>query len=688
MREFLLERNRNIGIIAHIDAGKTTVTERILYYSGKIHRPGEVHDGNTTMDYLAEERKRGITITSAAITCFWQEHRINIIDTPGHVDFTAEVERSLRVLDGGVVVFDAVAGVEPQSETVWRQADRYHVPRICFINKMDRVSADFWRCVQMIRERLGATPVPIQLPIGSEGDFRGFVDLIEQHAVIFNAEDQAEQTEIPASMQAEVERQREDLLVRLAEHDEEMLKKYLEGQTVSREEIMQALRRATISGGLVPVLCGTALKNKGVQALLDAVVAYLPSPLDIPGPTGHNAMTLERETRAVSDTEPFSALVFKIVSDSFVGRLAYLRVYSGVLTKGSTVLNGAKDKTERIGRLLRIHAGKLEDIQEIRAGDICAAVGLRTSFTGDTLWDVKYPIVLESIAFPQPVISLRVEPRSRAELDKMTLALSRLVDEDPTLHVHTDPESGQTILSGMGHLHLEVILHRLTGDFGIAANAGRPQVAYRETIARAAQAQGKYVRQNGGNGQYGDVWVRVEPNARGQGIEFVNAIVGGAIPKEYIKPAEAGIREALEHGVLAGYPVVDVRVTLYDGSYHEEDSNELAFRIAGSLAIKEALQKAGPLLLEPIMAVEVNMAEEYLGEVIGDFNRRRGAVSGVEAHSTVRIARAEVPLAEMFDYVSSLRSMTSGRASYTMQPACYELVPKQIADEIVVKRGR
>lgn len=689
-REFALEKTRNIGIIAHIDAGKTTTTERILFYTKKIHHMGEVYEGAATMDYMAQERERGITITAAATTCFWNDHRINIIDTPGHVDFTAEVERSLRVLDGGVVVFDAVAGVEPQSETVWRQANKYNVPRICFVNKMDRRGADFWRCIQMITERLGATPVPIQIPIGSESDFKGFVDLIEQQAIVFTDDlgTTSDHTQVPGDIVAQFDQYRENLLEKVAETDEELTLKYLEGEEISREELVAGLRKATIAGKLVPVLCGSSLKNKGVQAMLDAVVAYLPSPLDIPNPEGINPDTEQPETREVDDLAPFSALVFKIVTDPFVGRLAFLRVYSGTLTKGSAVFNSTKDKSERAGRLLRMHANHREDINEIRAGDICAAVGLRNTFTGDTLCDSHHPIILEAITFPEPVLSIAVEPRTRAEQDKMAIGLGKLAEEDPTFRVHTDPDSGQTIISGMGQLHLEVIVDRLLREFKVEANVGRPQVAYRETITKTAQAQGKYVRQTGGNGQYGDVWIRVEPNERGKGFEFINAIVGGAIPKEYIKPVEIGIRDALDNGIIAGYPMIDIRVTLYDGSYHEVDSSEMAFRIAGSLAIKEAARKAGPILLEPIMQIEVHTSEEHFGDVIGDLNRRRGTILGMETRGMTNVVRAHVPLAEMFDYASDLRSMTSGRASFSMEFSHYDPVPRNISDEVIAKRGR
>jgi len=689
-REFPLEKTRNIGIIAHIDAGKTTTTERILFYTKKIHRMGEVHEGAATMDWMPQEQERGITITSAATTCFWLDHRINIIDTPGHVDFTAEVERSLRVLDGGVVVFDAVAGVEPQSETVWRQANKYNVPRICFVNKMDRIGADFWRTVQMIRDRLDAVPVPIQIPVGRESNFKGFIDLIEQQAVIFTDDlgTKSDHTDVPTDMEAEYAQNREFLIERVAETDEELTLKFLEGEEITKEELIAALRKATISGTLVPVICGTALKNKGVQAMLDAVIAYLPSPLDIPPPIGINPDTNSTEIREVDDSAPFSALVFKIVSDPFVGRLSYMRVYSGVLSKGSSTENSTKGKTERIGRLLRMHANHREDIEEIRAGDICAAVGLRNTFTGDTLCDPQHPIILESITFPQPVISIAIEPKTRADQDKMAIALNKLAEEDPTFQMHTDPETAQTIIRGMGELHLEVIVDRMFREFKVEANVGRPQVAYRETITREAQAQGKHVRQTGGHGQYGDVWIKVAPNERGKGFEFVNGIVGGVIPKEYIKPTEMGIRETLDNGIVAGYPMIDVKVTLFDGSYHDVDSNEMAFKTAGSLAIKEAARKAAPILLEPLMLVEVTTSEDFYGDVIGDLNRRRGTILGMESRGTMYAVRGYVPLAEMFGYVNDLRSMTSGRASYSMEFSHYDPVPKNIAEELVAKASR
>src|SRR6266699_934716 len=689
-REYPLEKTRNIGIIAHIDAGKTTTTERILFYTKKIHRMGEVHEGAATMDWMPQEQERGITITSAATTCFWLDHRINIIDTPGHVDFTAEVERSLRVLDGGVVVFDAVAGVEPQSETVWRQANKYDVPRICFVNKMDRTGADFWRTVDMIRERLGAVPVPIQVPVGRESNFKGFLDLIEEQAIIFTDDlgTKSDHSEVPTSMEAEYAQHREFLIERVAETDEDLTLKYLEGEEITKEELIAALRRATIAGTLVPVLCGTALKNKGVQAMLDAVIAYLPSPLDIPPPTGIDPDTHQEVTLQVSDSAPFSALVFKIVSDPFVGRLSYMRVYSGTLLAKGSAENSTKDKIERIGRLLRMHANHREDIDEIRAGDICAAVGLRNTFTGDTLCDPQKPVILESINFPRPVIDIAIEPKTRADQDKMAIALNKLTEEDPTFQLRTDPESGQTIISGMGELHLEVIVDRMFREFKVEANVGRPQVAYRETITREAQAEGKYVRQTGGHGQYGDVWIRVAPNERGKGFEFINAIVGGVVPREYIKPTEMGIKETFENGIIAGYPMIDVKVTLFDGSYHEVDSSQMAFKTAGSLAIKEAARKAAPVLLEPVMLVEVTTSEEFYGDVIGDLNRRRGTILGMESRGAMHVVRGYVPLAEMFGYVNDLRSMTSGRASYSMEFAHYDPVPRNIAEEIVAKASR
>ncbi len=686
-REFPLEKTRNIGIIAHIDAGKTTTTERILFYTKKIHRIGEVHEGAATMDWMPQEQERGITITSAATTCFWMDHRINIIDTPGHVDFTVEVERSLRVLDGGVVVFDAVAGVEPQSETVWRQADKYHVPRICFVNKMDRVGADFWRTVEMIEERLGAVPVPIQIPVGREGGFKGYVDLIEQQAVIFTDDlgTKSEAAAIPADLVEDAKRYREEMVELIADSDEELTMKFLEGEEISVEELRAALRRATIAGKLVPVLCGSSLKNKGVQAMLDAVVHYLPSPLEIPPPVAMSTKTGDEMPITVSDDAPFIALAFKIVADPFVGRLTYFRVYSGTMEKGSYALNSTKGNRERIGRLLQMHANHREDIDKIYAGDICAAVGLKNTFTGDTLCDPDKPALLENIVFPTPVIQIAIEPKTKADQDKMGIALGRLAEEDPTFRVHTDEDSGQTIIEGMGELHLEVIVDRMFREFKVEANVGRPQVAYRETITKQAQAEGRFVRQSGGRGQFGDVYIRVEPLERGAGFEFVNGVVGGSVPKEYIKPTEEGIRETLETGIIAGYPVVDVRATLYDGSYHEVDSSEMAFKTAGSMGFRAACEKAGPIILEPIMGVEVTTSPDFYGDVLGDLNRRRGRVTGSEMRGGSQILRAHVPLAEMFGYVNELRSMTSGRASYSMQFDHYEETPKSIAEEIKAK---
>jgi elongation factor G len=686
-REYPLERTRNLGIIAHIDAGKTTTTERILFYTKKIHKIGEVHEGAATMDWMPQEQERGITITAAATTCFWDNHRINIIDTPGHVDFTAEVERSLRVLDGGVVVFDGVAGVEPQSETVWRQADKYHVPRICFVNKMDRTGADFWRTVQMIVDRLNAKPAPIQIPIGREAGFKGFIDLIEQKAVVFTDDlgTKSERAEIPADLADEAAKHREALVEAIAETDDDLMVQYLEGAEISNDDLRAALRRATIASKLVPVLCGSALKNKGVQAMLDAVIAYLPSPLDIPAPTALNTKNDEEVQLVVEDGKPFVALAFKIVADPFVGRLAYFRVYSGSLASGSYVYNVAKGQKERIGRLLQMHANHREDIDRIYAGDICAAVGLKNTFTGDTLADPDFPVQLESISFPNPVISIAIEPKTRADQDKMGMALNRLAEEDPTFRVHTDEESGQTIIEGMGELHLEVLVDRMFREFKVEANVGRPQVAYRETITQPAQAQGRYVRQTGGKGQYGDVWLKVEPQERGKGFEFVNGIVGGVVPREYIKPTEEGVREKLENGVIAGYPLIDVKVTLYDGSYHDVDSSEMAFKMAGSIGVQAAVNKAHPILLEPIMLVEVTTSQEFYGDVVGDLTRRRGHILGMEERGGSQVVRANVPLAEMFGYVNELRSMTSGRASYSMEFANYSEVPRNIADEIKAK---
>ncbi|MBI4454323.1 MAG: elongation factor G [Acidobacteria bacterium] len=686
-REVSLEKTRNIGIMAHIDAGKTTTTERILYYTGKTHKMGEVHEGTATMDWMEQEQERGITITSAATTCFWGDHRINIIDTPGHVDFTAEVERSLRVLDGAVAVFCAVAGVEPQSETVWRQADKYGVPRIAFVNKMDRAGADFPRVMEMMRKKLNARPIPVQAPLGREESFQGVVDLIEQRAIIFRDEtlgSQFEVAEIPDRFREESRALREQMLEIAAEADDRLLEKYVGGQEITKEELIAVIRKGTIALKFTPVLCGAAFKNKGVQQLLDAIVAYLPSPVDIPPVEGVDEKG-NKVVRQADDDEAFAALVFKIMTDPFVGQLAFFRVYSGYLTSGSTVYNSTKGNQERIGRLLRMHANKREEIKEVYAGDIAAAVGLRSVSTGDTICTREHPVILESMDFPAPVISVAIEPKTKTDQEKLGLSLSKLVQEDPTFKMHTDPDTGQTIISGMGELHLEIIVDRLLREFKVSANVGKPQVAYRETIRRTAEAEGKFIRQTGGRGQYGHVRLRVEPQAPGSGFEFVDAIVGGAVPREYIPPVEVGVREAMESGVLAGFEMQDVKVTLYDGSYHEVDSSEMAFKIAGSLAFKGACTKARPVLLEPVMKVEVVVPEEYMGDVIGDLNSRRGKVESMEARLGTQVIAASVPLAEMFGYATDLRSMTQGRATYTMHFSRYEEAPKNISDEIIAK---
>ena len=682
-----LERMRNIGIAAHIDAGKTTTTERILYYTGRTHKLGEVHEGTAIMDWMEQEQERGITITSAATTCFWREIQINIIDTPGHVDFTAEVERSLRVLDGAVAVFDAVAGVQPQSETVWRQADKYNVPRICFINKMDRVGADFFHSIETIVSRLKCKPVAIQLPIGAEEQFKGVIDLVRMKALIWHDETlgaEYDEIEIPAEYVEQAHDYREKMIEAAAEHDDTLFEKFIEGQALTEDEIVHGIRKATIALKIFPVICGSAFKNKGVQTMLDAVVDYLPSPLDVPAVEGTAVGDPSQVlTRTASDSEPFAALVFKIMTDPYVGQLAFFRVYSGKLAAGESVYNVAKGRKERIGRLLRMHANKREEIQEIFAGDICAAVGLKTVQTGDTICDDGSPIVLESIEFPTPVIQLAVEPKTKADQEKLGMAIQKLAQEDPTFRVATDPETGQTILSGMGELHLEIIVDRMMREFGVGANVGKPQVAYRETVRKAAEAEGRHVKQSGGRGQYGVVKIKLEPLPAGSGFEFVNEIFGGAVPKEYIKPIEMGMREALEGGVLAGYPMSDLKATLYDGSYHEVDSSEMAFKIAGSLAIKEAAKKAKPVLLEPIMAVEVVVPEEYMGDVIGDLNSRRGRIEGMELRGTTQIIKSMVPLSEMFGYATELRSRTQGRGSFTMHFGKYEEVPSALSEEIV-----
>ena len=684
-REYALEKTRNIGIMAHIDAGKTTTTERILFYTGKIHKIGETHEGAAQMDWMEQEQERGITITSAATTCFWKDHRINIIDTPGHVDFTAEVERSLRVLDGAVAVFCAKGGVEPQSETVWRQADKYHVPRICFVNKMDIIGANFYRVVDMIKDRLRANPVPVQLPIGKEDTFTGIVDLVNMTAITYGDDlgKQINYVEIPEDMMDLAEEYREKLLDSISEYDDELMMKYLEGEEITAEEIKKVIRKATIDGKITPVLCGSAYKNKGVQPLLDAIVDYLPSPIDIPPVKGVSVDGDETLERHSSDDEPFSALAFKIVTDPYVGKLAYFRVYSGTLKSGSYIYNATKGKKERIGRILQMHANKRQEIDEVFAGDIAAIVGLKNTTTGDTLCDENHPIVLESMDFPDPVIEVAIEPKTKASQEKMSQALAKLAEEDPTFKTYTNEETGQTIIAGMGELHLEIIVDRLLREFKVEANVGSPQVAYKETITIPVEAEGKYVRQSGGHGQYGHVKIKVEPQEPGKGYEFVNQIVGGVIPKEFIPAVDSGIQEAMDSGILGGYPVVDIKVTLYDGSYHEVDSSEMAFKIAASMALREALQKAKPVLLEPIMKVEVIVPEEYMGDVIGDINSRRGRIEGMEPRDGVQVVRAFVPLGEMFGYATDLRSKTQGRAVYTMQFDHYEQVPNNIAEKIL-----
>jgi len=675
--------------MAHIDAGKTTTTERILFYTGITHRIGEVHEGTATMDWMEQEQERGITITSAATTCTWKNHRINIIDTPGHVDFTAEVERSLRVLDGAVACFDAVAGVQPQSETVWRQADKYKVPRICFINKMDRAGADAVYATQTIVDRLGARAVPLNIAIGAESKFAGVVDLVTMKAILWHDETMGAQYSveaIPAELVEKANEARHNLIEAVAENDDELMHLYLEGQEPTVEQLKAGIRKATIGMKIFPVLCGSAFKNKGVQTLLDAVVDYLPSPIDIPPVQGTDPDNSEEKlTRKTDDNEPFAALGFKIMTDPFVGQLIFIRVYSGQLKTGDSVLNPRTDKTERIGRLLKMHANKREEITEILAGDICAVVGLKNLITGDTICTDKHPIVLESIDFPAPVIELAVEPKTKADQEKMSMALAKLAQEDPTFRVHTDPDSGQTIIAGMGELHLEIIVDRMMREYKVEANVGKPQVAYRETIRANAEAEGKYIRQTGGSGNYGHAKIRVEPNEAGKGYEFVNDIKGGAIPKEYIKPIDQGIQDAMQRGVLAGYEMVDVKVTLYDGSYHDVDSNEMAFKIAGSMAFKEAARKAKPVLLEPVMDVEVTVPEEFMGTIIGDLNSRRGRIEGMEMVGGSQAIRAAVPLSTMFGYATHMRSSTQGRANYTMQFKQYEEAPRSVSEEIIAK---
>ena len=687
-RKVSLEKTRNIGIMAHIDAGKTTTTERILYYTGVNYKLGETHEGTATMDWMEQEQERGITITSAATTCFWKNHRINIIDTPGHVDFTVEVERSLRVLDGSVTVMCAKGGVEPQSETVWRQADHYHVPRMIYVNKMDIMGADFYNVLRMIDERLKCNAVPIQLPIGKEAEFRGIIDLVEMNADVYYDEMGKDMRveEIPEDMRELAEEYREKMLDAVSMFDDEIMEMYLEGKEIPTAKIRAAIRKATVAVEMIPVVCGTSYRNKGVQKLLDAIVDYMPAPTDIPAIEGINPKTDEEDKREPSDDEPFSALAFKIMTDPYVGRLSFFRVYSGTLNTGSSVLNSTKNVRERMGRILQMHANHREDIETVYSGDIAAAVGLKNTTTGDTLCDEKHPIILESMEFPEPVIRVAIEPKTKAGQEKMGIALMKLAEEDPTFKTYTDEETGQTIIAGMGELHLEIIVDRLLREFKVEANVGAPQVAYKETITKAVDQDTKYARQSGGKGQYGHVKIHVEPNESGKGYEFVNATVGGSVPKEYIPAVDAGIQGAMLAGVLAGYPVVDVKVTLYDGSYHEVDSSEMAFKIAGSMAFKEACQMAGPTLLEPIMKVSVIVPDEYMGDVIGDLNSRRGQIQGFEARSGAQQIDAFVPLAEMFGYATDLRSRTQGRGQYTMEPSHYIEIPKSIQEKIIDQR--
>ncbi len=683
-----LNKTRNIGIMAHIDAGKTTTTERILYYSGVNYKIGEVHEGTATMDWMEQEQERGITITSAATTCFWKDNKINIIDTPGHVDFTVEVERSLRVLDGAVAVFDGVSGVESQSETVWRQADKYKVPRICFINKMDRTGADFFRCVDMIKTRLNATPVIMQIPFGSEDNFKGIIDIVEMKAYLYKDETlgaEYDVLDIPDEYTADSKKYHDEFIERACDFNDSLMENYLAGEDVDIELAKDVIRKATLEFKVVPVFCGSAFKNKGVQMLLDAIVGYLPSPIDVPPVIGINPETEKEEIRNASDDEPFSALAFKIASDPYTGQLTYIRVYSGVLTSGSYVYNSPKDSKERIGRLLRMHANKKEEIKEVHAGDIAAVVGLKNTTTGDTLCDESKTIILESMEFPNPVISVAIEPRTKADQEKLGLSLQKLTVEDPSFKVKTDLETGQTIISGMGELHLEIIVDRLTREFKVDADIGRPQVAYKETINKKVRSEGKFIKQSGGRGQYGHVWLEIEPLEKGGGYEFVNKIKGGVIPTEYVPAVNKGITEALTNGVLAGYPVVDIKATVFDGSFHEVDSSEMAFKIAASMAFKNGVKKASPALLEPIMKVEVLVPEEFMGDIIGDLNSRRGKIVNLESRSGVQVINSDVPLAQMFGYSTDLRSKTQGRANYTMEFLKYEQVPKVISDEIVAK---
>ena len=689
-REFSLENTRNIGIMAHLDAGKTTTTERILYYTGRTHKIGETHEGASQMDWMVQEKERGITITSAATTCHWKGNRINIIDTPGHVDFTVEVQRSLRVLDGSVCVFCAKGGVEPQSETVWHQANDYMVPRMAFVNKMDIMGANFYNVVQMMKDRLKCVPVPIQLPIGAESDFVGIIDLMTMRAEVYYDDlgKDVRDEDIPADMAEKAQQYHDEMVELICDTDEDLMMMYLEGEEIPVEDLKKALRKATIDNKLVPVLCGTAYRNKGVQMLLDAIVDYMPAPIDIPPIKGVNPDTDEEDERPSDDEAPFSALAFKIATDPFVGRLSFFRVYSGTLEAGTSVLNATKDKRERMGRILLMHANHREDITKVYSGDIAAAVGFKNTTTGDTLCDEKHPIILESMNFPDPVIRVAIEPKTKAGQEKMGIALAKLAEEDPTFKTYTDEETGQTIIAGMGELHLEIIVDRLLREFKVEANVGKPQVAYKETIRRKADVETKYARQSGGKGQYGHVKITLEPNEPGAGYEFVNAVVGGAIPKEYIEPVNQGIQGAMQNGILAGYPVVDCKVTLYDGSYHEVDSSEMAFKIAGSMAFKEAMKKADPVLTEPIMQVDVMVPEEYMGDVIGDLNSRRGQIQGMEPRGAVQAIAAKVPLSEMFGYATDLRSRSQGRGQYVMQPSHYAEIPKSIADKIISNRNK
>lgn len=683
-----LKKTNNIGIIAHIDAGKTTATERILYYTGVSHKIGEVHEGTATMDWMEQEKERGITITSAATTCFWKNHTINIIDTPGHVDFTVEVERSLRILDGAVGVFCAVGGVEPQSETVWRQADKYRVPRIAFINKMDRAGADFYAVLEEIKEKLNTVALPLQIPIGAESDFVGVVDLVKMKAFVWDSDllgATFSERDIPDELSDKALEYRNMLIESIADFNDSIMEKYLDGVDVSEDEIKRAIRESTLANNITPVLCGSAFKNKGIQPLLDAIVNYLPTPLDVPVINGINPDTQAEEERHASDEEPLSVLAFKVMSDPFVGKLTYFRVYSGVMSTGSYVYNSSKRKKERIGRLLRMHSNKREDIESVHAGDIAAAIGLKYTATGDTLCDEKRPIILESIEFPDPVISIAIEPKTKADQDKLSTGLQKLAEEDPTFTVKQDQETNQTIVSGMGELHLEIIVDRLRREFNADVNVGKPQVAYKEGIKRETKQEGKFVRQTGGHGQYGDVWLKVEPLEQGKGFEFVNGIVGGVVPKEFIPAVEKGVMEAMESGVVAGYPVIDVKVTLYDGSYHDVDSSEMSFKIAGSMAFKECIKKASPYLLEPVMDVEVTAPEQYLGDVIGDINSRRGKIKDMTEKGNLKIVKADVPLSEMFGYATALRSVTQGRGGYSMQFSHYEEVPKSVSEKIAKK---